>query len=258
MADLGPQRPNPLQWPLTPENVDGLDATIEDIYQELRKLRARSGAGVIGEDGSIGPPGMDGAPGDEGAPGPPGVRGLDGAAGVQGAQGPMGPFGLDGEDAPEYILAIPGPQGMPGATGATGPPGVPGPMGMDAEEPLEPWIVPGPPGPTGATGAAGAGGNATTVEVDLGATPTFRGTFTITDGTIDATKKVLVWQAPGPYTGKGTNADEASMQAVSILAVVPAAGSALAYWQTPFAVTPKGDRLGKVEGNVKFSYSVFA
>jgi len=34
----GPHRPNPLEWPLTPENVDGLDATIEDIYQELRRL----------------------------------------------------------------------------------------------------------------------------------------------------------------------------------------------------------------------------
>lgn len=35
-----PHRPNPLQWPLTPENLDGLDATIEDIYQWLRKIRA--------------------------------------------------------------------------------------------------------------------------------------------------------------------------------------------------------------------------
>lgn len=48
MPTGGPQRPNPLQWPLTPQGLDGLDATIEDIYRELRRLR--SAVGGTGHD----------------------------------------------------------------------------------------------------------------------------------------------------------------------------------------------------------------
>lgn len=128
---------------------------------------------------------------------------------------------------------------------------------------------------------AASAGSATTVEVDLGATPRFRGQFTITDASITATSKVLVWQAPGPYTGKGTRADEAELQPVQVIAVEPAAGSAVVRWQTPpsFGVdNPLADRgkvnastqiaaLSRVEtlrrgglvrGNVKFSYTVLA
>lgn len=124
----------------------------------------------------------------------------------------------------------------------------------------------------------------TTVEVDLG-TASWRGKFTITDASIGATSKVLCWQAPGPYTGKGTRADEAEMQPVQIIAVSPATGSATVYWQTPPMLAmspvlnggPKRDtvgatfdrldnqryplqmvptRIGKARGNVKFSYTV--
>lgn len=134
--------------------------------------------------------------------------------------------------------------------------------------------------------APGGGGSATTVEVDLGSAAT-SGRFTITDAAIGATSKVLCWQAPGPYTGKGTRADEAEMQPVIITAVNPAAGSAVVYWQTPPMITmyaepkdsnrrdfnsaltftalnrnvfplPTPKRIGKVKGNVKFSYVVFA
>lgn len=128
---------------------------------------------------------------------------------------------------------------------------------------------------------SGGSAAATTVEVNLGSTASFRGTFTITDAAIDASKKVLAWQAPGPYTGKGTRADEAEMQPVQVVTVVPGAGSALVYWQTPPMETQQrvpsvaGDpasnmkdpqavvagpncRIGRVRGNVKFSYSVFA
>jgi hypothetical protein len=141
--------------------------------------------------------------------------------------------------------------------------------------------------------AGGGSPAATTVEKDLGSTPTWRGKFTITDAAISGASKVLCWQAPGPYTGKGTRADEAEMQPVSVIAVVPAAGSAVVHWETPPLITmslshttmgglkekkdsnvvgglgqmyldrysgyqqvPK--RLGKVEGNVKFSYVVFS
>ena len=122
---------------------------------------------------------------------------------------------------------------------------------------------------------------ATTVEVDVG-TPCWQGRFTITDSDIAATSVVLVWQAPGPYTGKGTLADEAAMQPVNVVSVQPGSGSAVVRWETPpmLAMVPgvPGNRLrnltsvnndlyrtptytptriGKVRGNIKFSYVVF-
>jgi hypothetical protein len=133
--------------------------------------------------------------------------------------------------------------------------------------------------------ASGGGGSATTVEVNLGSTAIFEGRFTITDAAITATSKILCWQAPGPYTGKGTRADEAAMQPVVVTAVEPGSGSATAYWHTPpivaaVRIVPDGKRdspstvvgfdprypyrqqesrrLGRVKGNVKFSYVVFS
>lgn len=121
--------------------------------------------------------------------------------------------------------------------------------------------------------------------MNLGATAKTTGKFTITDAAIGATSKVLCWQAPGPYTGKGTRADEAEMQPVTVIATEQAAGSAVVKWQTPFyaatAFTPRAGgqpasaiipglkdsaslvygerkRIGKVRGNVKFSYVVFS
>lgn len=133
--------------------------------------------------------------------------------------------------------------------------------------------------------AAAGGASGTTVEVDLGSTPRTSGRFTITDAAIAGTSKVMAWQAPGPYTGKGTLADEAAMQPVSVIAVVPASGSCVVHWETPpiivaAPVTPNGrrdapstvagfnpryptvafetKRIGKVSGNVKFSYMILA
>jgi hypothetical protein len=116
--------------------------------------------------------------------------------------------------------------------------------------------------------------------VDLGSTAKWTGRFTITDAAISGTSKVLCWQAPGPYTSKGTRADEAEMQPVSVIAVNPGSGSATVYWQTPPMIAsrqvptmtggtatqiPKDPqavarieaiRIGKARGNVKFSYLV--
>lgn len=134
---------------------------------------------------------------------------------------------------------------------------------------------------TWATPAGGGGGaTATTVEVNLGATPVWQGKFTITDAAISAASKVLCWQAPGPYTGKGTRADEAEMAPVSVITTEPASGSAAVKWQTPpmltvgvlpdnnqrvittafqaFPQSHKMQRLGKVRGNFRFSYMVLA
>ena len=124
-----------------------------------------------------------------------------------------------------------------------------------------------------------------TMEVNLGS-PKFAWRFTITDAGISTTSKVLCWQAHGPYTGKGTRADEAEMQPVQVIAVEPGAGSAVVKWQTPpiSGIRQEGqvggrntvgatfdrlvnqrlpetftlNRAGKVNKNVKFSYVVFA
>lgn len=134
--------------------------------------------------------------------------------------------------------------------------------------------------------AGGSGASATTIEVDLG-TPKYEGRFTITDAGISPTSKIMCWQAPGPYTGKGTRADEAAMQQVEVIAVEPASGTATVYWQTPQMIASRQEpsespvrdgqtaaafpqmtkliptpdiptRLGRIRGNVKFSYVIFA
>lgn len=134
------------------------------------------------------------------------------------------------------------------------------------------------------TGAAwtalpGAGGSltATTIEENLGVTPIFSGSFLIVDAAITPASKVLAWQAPGPYTGKGTRLDEAALQPVQVIAVSAGAGFGVLHWQTPpiyvtVPVRPDGRparlvygdqqlttrRIGRVRGNVKFSYVVLA
>jgi hypothetical protein len=161
-------------------------------------------------------------------------------------------------------------------------PGLQGPPGPEGEEGEE--GPPGPPGLKGDTGAAGSGGSATTFEQNLGSVPVWEGKFTRVDAAITAASKVLIWQASGPYTGKGTRADEASMDQFTLDAE-PAAGSMVVRWrsvqgfapnyQGPTAMNsfvpvaaardivyaePRGGMrvLGKVRGNIKFSYVVFA
>jgi hypothetical protein len=121
--------------------------------------------------------------------------------------------------------------------------------------------------------------------VNLGSTPAWQGKFTITDAAILSTSKLLVWQAPGPYTGKGARADEAALAPIRITHVEPAAGSAVVHWRsveshnpitlmgmmvqvgsasgTESRTTPViQDEMGavqvrgKVKGNVKFTYMV--
>lgn len=141
---------------------------------------------------------------------------------------------------------------------------------------------------TWASPSGGPGASATTVEVSLGSVAVSRGKFTITDAAISSTSKVLVWKAPGPYTGKGTRADEAEMDPINIVCVYPASGSCTVVWEHAqglmyerFPLTGSGpgarsgaavlappqddpqartfvQRRGKVRGNVKFTYMVLA
>lgn len=132
------------------------------------------------------------------------------------------------------------------------------------------------------SGAAGAGSSgsvvspaATEIEVNLGSTWIWRGRFTITDAAISASKKVLVWLAPGPYTGKGTQADEMEFTPIEITGVVAGLGSAVVTWETKpiYAQVPvvangarntnsrfdpqyTPTRINRVRGNVKFYYQI--
>jgi lysophospholipase L1-like esterase len=144
--------------------------------------------------------------------GPPGVAG---AVGPAGAAGPVGPQGL---------------QGSPGVAGQQGPAG--------------PQGVQGPQGP------AGTGGSALTlVEVDLGNAPRRSGAFALTGlAGLSAGSRVRIEQAVGPYTGKGSLADEYEMDAVSASGVVASASEISALWQSA----------GPVRGNFKFLYDVGA
>lgn len=244
---------------------------------------AGSGAtGAQGPAGSMGPPGGDGADGEDGIPGAVGPQGATGAQGPQGLRGADGAPGLDGVDGVDGDIGPAGPQGAQGASGPQGPPGPPGPEGAEGPE--------GPQGPKGDTGpqgpaGGGGGGSATTVERDLGSSPVWTGTFTITDAGITSTSKVFCWQEIGPYTGKGNRADEAEMDQLDCIAY-PATGSASVRWRvrgTEMPVWPRGQGnttrsginplntpqddpqarmtskvIGRVRGNFRFSYSVYA
>ena len=116
---------------------------------------------------------------------------------------------------------------------------------------------------------------ATTFEQNLGSA-SWRGSFTLTDAAITSSKKIHIWQAPGPYTNKGTRADEAEM--VRILATAePGTGSALIRWETLPITTSAADvnhaasqashthnpnsitrRLNKARGNFKFTYVIYS
>ena len=246
----------------------------------------RGPAGATGATGATGPAVyLDADQGPDGDIGPPGPIGPTGAAGATGAQGPAGPaIFLDGDQGPEGDLGMPGPPGPAGATGTTGAQGPMGPALMFlAEDGVEGER--GPPGPTGAAGApgGGGGGTATVVETDVGSKPVFAGKFTITDAGITSSSKILVFQHHGPYTGKGTRADEADMDPITATAT-PGTGSAVVRWQTVPRLTARmitqslpralvqGNvasaddrrhkfemiRLGRVRKNIKFVYQVFA
>lgn len=120
-------------------------------------------------------------------------------------------------------------------------------------------LVPPPGAPTGlflrddASWAAAGGGTAftlTIIEVDLGATPVFSGSFNITGAGLTVGRPVLVQQIAGPYTGKGTRQDEAEMDLVAATGYVVSAVLITVHWHV---ATP-----GPVAGNIRFGYAVSA
>lgn len=96
--------------------------------------------------------------------------------------------------------------------------------------------------------AAGGGGlTLTTIEVDLGTTKR-TGKFNITSSGLTVGKPVLVVQANGPYTNKGTLSDEAEVDALTISGKVTSATNIECFWKS----------LTSVKGNFKFDYAVSA
>jgi hypothetical protein len=92
--------------------------------------------------------------------------------------------------------------------------------------------------------AAGGAPAVTTVEVNLGSVPKRAGRFTIAGAGMTVGKAVMIQQASGPYTGKGTRADEAEMDQVNVAAKVTSATVIEAFWHAP----------GPVARSVKFNY----
>lgn len=128
--------------------------------------------------------------------------------------------------------------------------------------------------------AGGAGASWTLVEVNLG-NANWRGKFTVVDALVTPASKIVIQQAPGPYTGKGTRADEAEMDPLWCVAA-PGTGQFDVYWRTftmigtgfsnvdgsqpvtavntqhgnPFLASLRSRIIGRVKGNVKFLYTV--
>lgn len=96
----------------------------------------------------------------------------------------------------------------------------------------------------------GAGLVLTTAEVNLVSAPNARtsGRFTITSSGLTTGKPVLVRQANGPYTGKGTRADEAEMDQIDVSGKVINATTIECFWNS----------INRVRGNFKFDYVVSA
>lgn len=97
-------------------------------------------------------------------------------------------------------------------------------------------------------GGGGTGLALQTVEVNLGNRARRAGRFIVAGVGMTIGKPVLIQQASGPYTGKGSRADEAEMDHVSVSAKVISATVIEAYWNSS----------GPVRGNRKFDYQVSA
>lgn len=101
-------------------------------------------------------------------------------------------------------------------------------------------------------GGGGVGLTLSVFEQDMGSIAVYGGNFQITGlSGLTANKPVLVHQAPGPYTGKGTLQDEPELDMVFATGYVVNATTIQVYWM----VAP---HFGPIAGKVKFLYQVSA
>lgn len=84
------------------------------------------------------------------------------------------------------------------------------------------------------------------VEVDLGSTPRRSGSFQLTTTGLTADQHVVIEQVNGPYTGKGTLADEAEMDQISVTGQAISSTVIQCYWTSPTLV----------KGSFKFAYTL--
>ena len=88
-------QPYHLVWPLSAQQVEGLDQMLQELYGAWKSQTATvTSSANSSRQGAMGPPGF---PGDDGEQGEPGMPGPIGLRGVPGEKGLMGPPGLDGE-----------------------------------------------------------------------------------------------------------------------------------------------------------------
>ena len=197
--------------------------------------------GAPGPSGAAGPAGPAGATGPAGSAGPPGVAGPAGPIGPSGPIGPAGPAGATGsagQAGPAGAIGPTGPQGLTGPQGTAGPQGATGPQG-----------IAGAQGAQGPQGPAGSSSSATLVEIDLGPQPARSGRFVI-GGLAGLTvgSRARVEQALGPYTAKGTLADEYEMDLLTASGSVTATTDLSVTWVSA----------APVRGNFKFLYDIAA
>jgi hypothetical protein len=195
--------------------------------------------------------------------------GPKGDKGDKGDTGERGLNGKDGRDGKDGLSGLPGANGRDGVNGKDGVDGVDG-VGIASVEVLfdntllvrltdgteidageitvgssgngQTVVVQQYPSDGGGSGAAPP--TQATIEVDLGNTPRRSGKFIIADLGLVLDTPIIVSKAGGPYTGKGTLADEAEMDQITVAACVTSSTTIQAYWQS---VSP-------VRGNVKFNY----
>jgi hypothetical protein len=100
----------------------------------------------------------------------------------------------------------------------------------------------------GSGGGGGGSASFTNVEINIASIGRNSGSFTITGTGLTTGKPVFIQQAVGPYTGKGTLADEAEMDQLLVTASVINSTTIRAYWTSHYPV----------RGNFKFNYLIGA
>lgn len=93
--------------------------------------------------------------------------------------------------------------------------------------------------------SAGSNSAVQTIEVNLGGQRK-AGSFTISSSGLTAGRQVLISQATGPYTNKGTLADEAEKDLLTACGYVVNSTTIKVYWKSATWV----------HGNFKFNYSI--
>lgn len=252
-------------------------ALLDDYYSEdsisIPGPPGASGSGSTGPAGPAGPAilmslddvdveyppvlpgarGIDGSPGVAGlqifmqaedldtepAPIVPGTPGAAGTPGVAGLQIFMQAEDVDTEPAP-IVPGINGTSGTNGTAGATGPA-----VFLEAEPGEDGLTIVGPQGIQGPSGGGG-GGTVTEAEIDFGTKPVFDALFSIVDGTVGATNKIVVSESGKPATGRV--AGDAQWDSI-LMAANPATGSFSLFCRA---------QPGPVVGKRKIQYSVAA